>query len=97
METRFEWDQAKAERNIQRHGVSFEQATEVFGDPNIIVQENVYADDEQRCEAIGMSGSFFLLLVVFVDRSEPEVEVIRIVSARKADKYEATIYREQFS
>jgi hypothetical protein len=95
METRFTWDPAKAESNKRRHRVSFEEATEVFSDPDNIVRENVYAGGEQRLEAIGMTDSLLLLLVVFVDRSEPDVEIIRIISARKAERYEQTIYTEQ--
>jgi uncharacterized DUF497 family protein len=89
-------DPAKAERNIQRHGVSFEQAREVFGDQYVAVRENVCADEEQRSEAIGLTGSLVLLLVIFVNRSEPEVEIIRIISARKANEYERSAYEDQF-
>jgi len=96
METRFTWDPVKAEINQRRHGISFEDAREAFADPFIVVHENIHDGDEQRYQATGMVGSVVLVSVVFVDRSEPDVEIIRIISARKADNYEATIYREQF-
>lgn len=47
---------------------------------------------EQRYQIIGMTQDLVLLLVVFVDRRNPETEVIHIISARKAEKYEETIY-----
>jgi uncharacterized DUF497 family protein len=80
METRFTWERRKAERNKWDHGVSFETAREVFADPNL---------------AIGMTRSLALVVVVFVDRSEPLVEVIHIISARKAVAYEQSIYEDQ--
>ena len=96
METRFEWDPDKARRNQLAHGISFERAKQVFGDQRIVVRENVEVDGEQRCEAIGMTGSLVLLLVVFVDRVKHGVEVIRIISARKATDYERCAYEDQF-
>ena len=84
-------------RRIQRlHGISFRVAAETFADPFIVVQENIEDEREQRRHAIGMTGSTVLRLVVFVDRSEPGVEIIRIVSARKANDYERNAYQDQF-
>jgi|SRR5579862_7579266 len=86
MDTRFAWDHAKAERNKRNHGISFEMAREVFADPNHIVTENYQLEDEQeqRYLAIGMTRNLMLVVVVFVDRSEPAIEIIHIISARKA-------------
>jgi uncharacterized DUF497 family protein len=94
METRFTWDPAKAQRNLRERGISFETATEVFSDPNQVTVENYFIEDqgEQRYGIIGLTLGFVLLLVVFVDRTEAGVETIHIVSARKAEKYEAKIY-----
>jgi uncharacterized DUF497 family protein len=71
---------------------------EVFTDSHQIVAENdlVEDQDEQRYQVIGMTRNLVLLLVVFVDRSEPGVEVIHLISARKAIEYEKNIYEEQF-
>jgi uncharacterized DUF497 family protein len=71
---------------------------EVFTDSHQIVAENdlVEDQDEQRYQVIGMTRNLVLLLVVFVDRSEPGVEVIHLISARKAIDYEKNIYEEQF-
>ena len=97
METRFTWDPAKAARNKRDHGISFEMAREVFADPNHIVTENYRFEDEgeQRYLAVGMTCSLVLVVVVFVDRGEPEVEIIHIISARKAVAYEQSIYEDQ--
>jgi uncharacterized DUF497 family protein len=70
-------------------------AVEVFGDPNHVVTENYFfqQEGEQRYQMIGMAGNLVLLLVIFVDRSGEEEEVFHIISARKAGKYEQNIYR----
>jgi len=51
---------------------------------------------QQRCQIIGMTRSWVLLLVVFVDRSDPAAEVIHLISARKAVDYEKSTYEDQF-
>lgn len=94
METQFTWDPEKAARNLRKHGVSFETATEVFADPNQIAADNYFVEGEQRLQIIGRTYGLVLLLVVFVDRSEEEIEVIHLISARKADALEKEIYAE---
>lgn len=94
MQTRFTWHPEKAKRNLRKHGISFETAIEVFSDPNQIVTENYFVEGEQRLQIIGMARNLVLLLVVFVDRTEKQVEEIRIISARKADALEEQIYAE---
>ena len=96
METRFEWDSAQARRNLRLHGVSFETATEVFSDPFIVTQEDMDNEGEQNLWAIGRTKSPALLVVVFVDRSQPDIEIIRFISARKAEKYEQSTCQDQF-
>ena len=66
----------------------------MFRDPNHVTNENYFVEDpgEQRYGIIGLTLNLVLLLVVFVDRTEADVEIIHIISARKADKYEAKIY-----
>lgn len=93
----FNWDPAKAARNKRDHGISFEMAQEVFADPNHVVTENYHFEDEEepRYLAIGMTRRSLLVVVVFVDRSQPEVEIIHIISARKAVAYEESIYQDQ--
>jgi len=95
---RYAWNPVKAVRNIRTHGVSFEMAARIFQDPNHVVTENYFIEEagEQRYQAIGMSGEVVLLLVVFVDRSGPQEEIIHIISARKATAYEESAYQDQF-
>ena len=98
MTTRFTWDPAKAARNKRNHGIPLcGMAREVFADPNHIVTGNYHFEDEgeRRYLAIGMARNLVLVVVVFVDRSEPSVEIIHIISARKAVAYEESIYEDQ--
>jgi uncharacterized DUF497 family protein len=98
MIARFTWDPAKAKKNQRTHGVSFEVAKEVFDDPHHVAADNTFVetDGEQRYQIIGMTRNLVLLLVVFVDRSRPDTEVIHLISARKAVDYEESIYKDQF-
>ena len=98
MRARFTWDPAKAERNRRIHGISFETAAEVFDDPNHVVGDNYFIekDGEQRYQIIGLTRKLLLLLVVFVDRSQPDLEILHLISARKAVDYEKSIYNDQF-
>ena len=86
----FDWDDAKAESNKKKHGVSFAEAATAFSDPHAIeFLDGKNADDEERWILVGFSVKTQVLLVVFVEREE---EAIRIVSARKAVKEEINQY-----
>lgn len=87
----FEWDAAKADANLLRHGVPFELACEVFFDPLVRLVDATEAD-ESRDAAIGRTESQTLLFVVHVIRHE---EAIRIISARHATPQERRT-NEQF-
>ena len=95
---KYTWNPEKAGRNLRIHGVSLEMAASIFDDPNHVVTENYFIEQEgeQRYQAIGTSGGLVLLLVVFVDRSGPDEEIIHIISARKATAYEKSAYKDQF-
>ena len=67
-----------------------------FADLFIVTAKDIIDGDEQRWHAIGMTGKLTLLLVVFVERTAENAELIRIISARMANKYEQNIYQEQF-
>jgi uncharacterized DUF497 family protein len=81
-------------RNARIHGVTFEEAIETFNDPNQVVMENCFVaeDGEQRYQLIGMTTGLVVLLVVYVNRSNRDEEIVRIISARKANAYEERIY-----
>ena len=92
----FEWDPAKATRNLAKHGVSFDEASTVFGDPFAgTIVDPLHSVGEMRFTTIGYSAAGRLLVVVHAD---PE-QVVRIISARPATRrerirYEETTHRE---
>lgn len=87
----FEWDERKAARNLQKHGIRFEIAARVFFDPNLTIRDDDRFDyGERRFIAIGAVEEH-LLAVVF---TEPFEDTIRIVSARKATRNERDSYRQ---
>jgi uncharacterized DUF497 family protein len=86
----FEWDENKAESNIQKHGVTFEEATEVFFDPFYQTGDASIDDEENRDFIIGYTFSQRLLLAVYTERKEKT----RIISARPATRAERKVYEE---
>ena len=89
---RFEWDPSKATTNRRKHQVSFEEAQTVFFD-DFAVQffDGDHSDAEDRFIMLGMSSEARLLVVVHCEREAGDV--IRIISARRATRSEATFYR----
>lgn len=96
MEIEFTWDPAKARSNLAKHSVDFEDAKQAFFDPFLIIVEDCEVEGEVRYQAIGRGAASPLLLTVFVDRSNENREMIRIISAREANKYEQRAYADQF-
>jgi len=88
---RFCWNAEKAQANLEKHGIQFEQACEVFLDP-FLRFINASAEDEARHAVIGLAEDWTLLFVVHVVR---ENEVIRIISARLATRSERRIYEDE--
>jgi uncharacterized protein len=89
---KFEWDDKKAISNLKKHGISFEEASTVFGDwLAITIEDPLHSESEDRFIIIGKSELLNTLVVVHVERSE----AIRIISARTASKNEQKIYEEQ--
>jgi uncharacterized protein len=93
----FSWDPKKAAQNLKNHQVSFATAKQVFDDPNAIFAENYFIDGEQRLQVIGMARNLVLLVVIYVDWSAGEEVHYRIISARKAEVVEESIYEDQIS
>jgi len=88
---RFEWDEKKNKENIRKHGVPFEEAQTVFLDENAMrFFDPDHLRDEDRFIMLGMSFRLRVLVVCHCYRKDDTV--IRIVSARKADKHEAKNY-----
>jgi hypothetical protein len=89
---KFEWDDKKAISNLKKHGISFEEASTVFGDwLAITIEDPLHSESEDRLIIIGKSELLNTLVVVHAERSE----AIRIISARTASKNEQKIYEEQ--
>jgi len=88
---RFDWDEKKNRENKRRHGVSFEEAQTVFLDENAIrYYDPDHSEDEDRFIMMGMSLRLRMLVVCHCYRANDRV--IRIISARKADKSEKVAY-----
>ena len=89
---RFEWDPNKAKANIKKHGISFEEATTVFGDPlSITIFDSDHSNGEDRFITVGMSAKEHLVVVVHADRTNG----VRIISARRATRAEGREYYEK--
>ncbi len=85
----FEWDPQKAQSNIEKHGVSFEEASTAFRDPfSLTIDDPLHSKDEARMVQFGISNRNRLVVVVHTERGDN----IRIISARKATKKERNQY-----
>jgi len=88
----FEWDASKARSNIKKHGISFEEATTIFGDPRAITIESSAVSGERRLVTIGRSSTGrYVIVVVHTDRNDR----IRIISARPASRAERKQYEDR--
>ena len=86
---KFEWDDQKAASNLQKHGVSFDEAVTVFGDTRALTfSDTDHSELEDRSRTYGSSNKTRLLVVVHTERRSG----VRIISARKATRYEKGIY-----
>ena len=91
---RFDWDETKDAQNLLKHGVGFEAASLVFDDPLQLSAQDPEVDGEERWQTIGMAGGVLLLLVAHTFEDENEEEVVRIISARKANAQERRRYED---
>lgn len=88
---RFRWDERKNATNRRKHGVSFEEAQSAFYDPFArVMPDPAHSEMEDRFLLLGMSQRLRILVVCHCYREREEV--IRIISARKATRNEATQY-----
>jgi len=88
---RFEWDERKNASNLRKHGVSFEVASEVFDDPLAFSEQDRFVDDEERWSVIGWAAGHFVF-VAFAMYETGEEDIVRIISARRADRQERRTY-----
>ncbi len=88
---RFEWDPKKAAANLKKHGVTFQEAATVFGDPLALTfQDPDHSEDEERHLTFGLSLQKRLIVVSHTERGDRT----RIISARLMDRNERVIYEE---
>jgi uncharacterized protein len=88
----FEWDSRKASANRRTHGVSFAEAVTVLEDDRALTREDVADGEEQRFVTLGLSDSANLLVVVYAYR---EPDIIRVISAWKANRRQKEQYEER--
>ena len=84
----FEWDEGKNQSNTQKHGVDFNEVIDVFEHPMLVNLDKRVEYEEDRWVGIGMM-SHHVIVVVY---TELDSDVIRIISARKANKREVQYY-----
>lgn len=87
---RFEWDPKKAASNLDKHGVSFDEAASVLYDPLSITVDDPDSEGEYRFITTGLSTGLRVIVVVHADGEH----TLRIVSARLANRREREVYEE---
>jgi uncharacterized DUF497 family protein len=90
----FEWDNGKAISNRRKHGVSFQTAIRAFADPYALSEQDRIVEGEQRWQTIGMVDGRLLLLVAHTLADDDDSEIVRIISAREANRRERRRYEE---
>lgn len=92
---RIEWDRAKNTINKRKHGVSFEEAETVFSDEHaLFIDDPEHSDEEERFILPGLSAVLRTLVVCHCYREKDEI--IRVISARKADRTERNHYNRRW-
>ena len=89
---RFEWDENKRLINIRKHGIDFADVPEIFELDTVTVIDDRFEYGETRYQTLGLLKAHVILVV----HTESET-VIRIISARKATKYEEETYFKEIS
>ena len=88
----FEWNEAKSKANIRKHGISFEEAKSVFFDEYaLLIADPDHSETEDRFVLLGLSARLRLLLVCHC--FEVDDNLIRVISCRKANRKEMSLYR----
>lgn len=90
MGLRFEWDRLKAEANLRKHGVSFEEGKTLFGDPDeMMLEDPDHSVTENRLISVGKAASGEVMLASYTETGT----TIRLISVRKATRSERAAYR----
>lgn len=89
---RFEWDSTKAEANLKKHGVRFEEAITLFSDPEeLLLSDPEHSENEERLISIGRAMSGDIVLACYTENEQ----TIRLISARRAVPSEVKAYLAQ--
>ncbi len=92
---RFEWDQTKSRLNRRKHGVTFEEAETVYSDEHaLLIEDPEHSDEEERFILLGLSAALRTLVVCHCYREKDQI--IRLISARKADRSERNHYNRRW-
>jgi len=87
---RFEWDERKNESNIEKHDIDFHDAALIFSAPMRVISDTRYEYGEDRLIGFGLLDN----RVVIVASTEPEEDVVRVISIRKALAHEQKRYEQ---
>lgn len=92
----FEWDEAKAAGNLRKHGVSFELASSIFGDPRILtLADTAHSESEERWFSIGLASNGVPMSVAYLWTDDGAgLTKIRLITARQATATEILCYTE---
>ena len=93
-ELRFDWDPRKAIANLQKHRISFEEAQTAFLDEDaLVIEDPDHSEEEDRFILLGLSAGLRVLFVCHCVRETGSL--IRIISARRANRHEHKQYHER--
>jgi uncharacterized protein len=92
----FDWDYRKAKTNVRKHSISFERATTIFRDPNLLsIPDEEHSEFEERWLTIGLDENGVLIVISHIFKYVSQERCrIRVISARKATKTEIKHYEE---
>lgn len=96
MELLFEWDHHKEIANQLKHKISFETAKLVFNDPNALSIQDRVENSEYRWQTLGMVEGCLIVLVAHTVTAMHKGEIIRIISARRANSKERKNYEQNY-
>jgi uncharacterized DUF497 family protein len=88
---KFEWDENKNSENIRKHRIDFNDVVEIFHGPMIVNLDDRFDYNEDRLIGVGFMENM-ITIVVFIEK---DADVIRIISARKANKNETRHFKEE--
>lgn len=91
---RFEWNDSKSRRNLEKHRISFGTASLVFDDPSALSIQDRIVEGEERWQTLGMIADVVVVVAHTWQETEGD-EVIRLISARKATARERRVYAQR--